>query len=111
LVFRPTVRLTFVIEACGAAELAYEGVVIRSFVFSEGKLAGQDLDLDALRLVRSDKGLIIWIDLENPTDQETRDVLERAFGVSPIILMFLTDGKGAHAKTRRREAKEEGGFP
>jgi magnesium transporter len=80
------VRLTFVIEACGAAELAYEGVVIRSFVFSEGKLAGQDLDLDALRLVRSDKGLIIWIDLENPTDQETRDVLEGLFQFHPLSI-------------------------
>jgi magnesium transporter len=60
--------------------------VIRSFVFNEGKLAAQDLDLDALRLVRSDKGLIIWIDLDNPTDEETREVLEGLFHFHPLSI-------------------------
>lgn len=60
--------------------------MIRSFVFSEGKLAGQDLDLDALRLVRSDKGLIIWIDLDNPTEEETRNVLEGLFQFHPLSI-------------------------
>lgn len=62
------------------------GWVIRSFVFNEGKLAAQDLDLDALRLVRSDKGLIIWIDLDNPTDEETRNVLEGLFQFHPLSI-------------------------
>lgn len=60
--------------------------MIRSFVFNEGKLAAQDLDLDALRLVRSDKGLIIWIDLDNPTDEETREVLEGLFHFHPLSI-------------------------
>lgn len=60
--------------------------MIRSFVFNEGKLAAQDLDMDALRLVRSDKGLIIWIDLDNPTEDETREVLEGLFHFHPLSI-------------------------
>jgi len=72
--------------ACRWVGKAYDGGVIRSFVFNEGKLAAQDLDLDALRLVRSDKGLIIWIDLDNPTDEETRNVLEGLFQFHPLSI-------------------------
>ena len=31
--------------------------MIRSFIFSDGKLVGSDLEREALRLVRADKGL------------------------------------------------------
>ena len=41
--------------------------MIRSLVFSDGKLVGQDLEPEALRLVRADKGLLLWVDLDNPT--------------------------------------------
>ena len=44
--------------------------MIRSFIFSDGKLVGQDLELEALRLVRSDKGLLLWVDLDHPTADE-----------------------------------------
>ena len=50
--------------------------MIHSFVFSEGKLVGRDLEVEALRLVRADKGLILWVDLEDPTDEEIKTVLE-----------------------------------
>lgn len=53
--------------------------MIHSFIFSEGKLVGQNLELEALRLVRADKGLITWVDLENPTDDEIKSVLEGIF--------------------------------
>jgi magnesium transporter len=60
--------------------------MIRSFVFSEGKLAAQDLDLDALKLVRFDKGLIIWVDLDHPTDEETQQVLGDLFQFHPLAI-------------------------
>ncbi len=60
--------------------------MIHSFVFSEGKLAAQDLDLDALKLVRYDKGLIIWVDLDHPTDEETRQVLGDLFQFHPLAI-------------------------
>jgi magnesium transporter len=60
--------------------------MIRSFVFSEGKLVGQDLDIDALRIVRADKGLNIWVDLFQPTEVEVRDILEVLFGFHPLAI-------------------------
>ena len=60
--------------------------MIRSFVFSEGKLAAENLDLDALKLVRFDKGLIIWVDLDQPTEEETKAVLENLFQFHPLSI-------------------------
>ena len=44
----------------------------RSFIFSDGKAVGQDLELEALRLVRADKGLLLWVDMDNPTPEEIK---------------------------------------
>ena len=60
--------------------------MIHSFIFSEGKLVGRDLELEALRLVHGDKGLIVWVDLENPTDEETKAVLEGIFQFHPLAI-------------------------
>ena len=60
--------------------------MIRSFVFSEGKLVGQDLEIDALRLVRADKGLVLWVDLQSPTAEETKTILEDIFHFHPLAI-------------------------
>ena len=60
--------------------------MIRSFIFSEGKLVGSDLELEALRLVRGDKGLILWVDLDNPTDEEIKTILEGVFQFHPLAI-------------------------
>jgi len=60
--------------------------MIRSFVFSDGKLVGRDLDLDALRLVGADKGLIVWVDLDCPTDEEIKSILEGVFQFHPLAI-------------------------
>jgi magnesium transporter len=60
--------------------------MIRSFIFSDGKLVGQDLELEALRLVRSDKGLLIWVDLDNPTPDEIKNILEGVFQFHPLAI-------------------------
>lgn len=60
--------------------------MIQSFVFSEGKLVGRDLETEALRLVRADKGLILWIDLDNPTDEEIKTILEGVFQFHPLAI-------------------------
>src|SRR6201988_2062651 len=60
--------------------------MVHSFIFSEGKLVGRDLELEALRLVQGDKGLIVWVDLDNPTDDETKAVLEGLFQFHPLAL-------------------------
>ena len=61
-------------------------MAIRSFIFSDGKLVGQDLEREALRLVRADKGLLLWVDLDKPTDEETKFVLENVFEFHPLAI-------------------------
>jgi magnesium transporter len=60
--------------------------MIRSFIFSDGKLVGQDLELEALRLVRADKGLLLWVDLDRPTPEEIKTILEGVFQFHPLAI-------------------------
>jgi magnesium transporter len=60
--------------------------MIHSFIFSDGRLAGRDLELEALRLVRADKGLILWVDLDRPSDEEIKAVLEGVFQFHPLAI-------------------------
>ncbi len=60
--------------------------MIRSFIFSDGKLVGQDLEVEALRLVRADKGLLLWVDLDNPTPEEIKTILEGVFQFHPLAI-------------------------
>lgn len=60
--------------------------MIQSFVFSEGRLVGRDLEVEALRLVRADRGLMLWVDLSDPTDEEIKLILEGVFGFHPLAI-------------------------
>jgi magnesium transporter len=53
--------------------------MIHSFVFSDGRPVGHDLELEALRLVRADKGLMLWVDLDNPSAEEVTQILNGVF--------------------------------
>ncbi|MFA6288862.1 MAG: magnesium/cobalt transporter CorA [Opitutaceae bacterium] len=60
--------------------------MIHSFIFSDGKVVGRDLEIEALRLVRSDKGLALWVDLDDPTDEEIKTVLTEIFQFHPLAV-------------------------
>lgn len=60
--------------------------MIQSLIFSEGRLAGRDLELEALRLVRADKGLMLWVDLGSPSEAEVKQVLEGVFQFHPLAI-------------------------
>src|ERR1700760_1873186 len=60
--------------------------MIQSFVFNDGKLVASNLDSDALRLVRADKGLLIWVNLSNPTPEEATSILEDVFAFHPLAI-------------------------
>jgi len=60
--------------------------MIQSFILSDGKVVGQDLEIEALRLVRADKGLILWVNLSDPTPEETKAVLEGVFQFHPLAI-------------------------
>lgn len=60
--------------------------MIQSFVFNDGKLVASNLDSDALRLVRADKGLLIWVNLSSPTKEEANSILEDVFAFHPLAI-------------------------
>jgi len=60
--------------------------MIQSFVFNDGKLVASNLDSDALRLVRADKGLLIWVNLFAPTPEESKSILEDVFSFHPLAI-------------------------
>ena len=60
--------------------------MIQSFVFNDGKLVASNLDSDALRLVRSDKGMFIWVNLFAPTKEEVTAILEDVFTFHPLAI-------------------------
>ncbi len=60
--------------------------MIRTFVFSQGKLLNQDLSLDLLRVVLYDDDVQIWVDLEQSTPEENKAVLETVFDFHPLAI-------------------------
>lgn len=60
--------------------------MIQSFILSEGRIVGQDLEIEALRLVRGDKGLVLWVNLSDPTPEETKAILEGVFQFHPLAV-------------------------
>jgi magnesium transporter len=60
--------------------------MIHSFVFNDGKLVNHDLATEALRGVHADKSLVMWIDLDNPTDDEIKSILEGVFQFHPLTI-------------------------
>ena len=60
--------------------------MIQSFVFNDGKLVASNLDTDALRLVRADKGLLIWVNLFAPSAAEAKSILEDVFSFHPLAI-------------------------
>ncbi len=60
--------------------------MIRSFVFSQGKLVSQDIGMDVLRVVLYDEDVQIWVDAENPNADENKMLLEGVFNFHPLAI-------------------------
>lgn len=60
--------------------------MIRSFVFSNGKLVSQDIGLDLMRSFLFDDDVQIWCDMDQPTDAEAQSVLESVFQFHPLAI-------------------------
>lgn len=60
--------------------------MIKSFVFSGGKLVGEDMGLDFIKTLLFDEDAQIWVDLDTPTPDESRMVLEQIFGFHPLAI-------------------------
>ena len=61
--------------------------MIRSFAFTtQGKLHSSDLERFLMPTLLSDTNLFLWIDLENPTEEETKFFLEELFHFHPLSI-------------------------
>lgn len=60
--------------------------MIKSFVFSGGKLVGEDMGLDFIKSLLFDEDAQIWVDLDTPSPEESRMVLDQIFGFHPLAV-------------------------
>jgi magnesium transporter len=60
--------------------------MVHAFVFAEGKLVERNMDLSTIPLLLRDEGLHIWVDMENPTLEESKQVLEKIFQFHPLAI-------------------------
>jgi magnesium transporter len=61
--------------------------MIRSFAFTtQGKLHSMDLERFLMPTLLSDTNLFLWIDLENPTPEDTKFILEDLFHFHPLSI-------------------------
>lgn len=61
--------------------------MIRSFVFTtQGRLHSKDIDVFLMPTLLADTNLFLWVDLENPTPEECRQVLEDVFHFHPLSI-------------------------
>lgn len=61
--------------------------MIRSLAFTtQGRLHSRDIEMFLMPTLLSDTNLFLWIDLENPTPEETKFVLEDLFHFHPLSI-------------------------
>jgi magnesium transporter len=61
--------------------------MIRSFAFTtQGRLHTQNIEMFLMPTLLADTNLFLWVDLENPTAEETAAVLERVFHFHPLSI-------------------------
>ena len=61
--------------------------MIRSFAFTtQGRLHSKDIDTFLMPTLLADTNLFLWVDLEKPTSEETRRVLEEIFHFHPLSI-------------------------
>src|SRR3989441_749773 len=59
----------------------------RSFAFTtQGRLHSKDIDMFLMPTLLADTNLFLWVDLENPTPEETKAVLEDVFHFHPLSI-------------------------
>jgi len=61
--------------------------MIRSLAFTtQGRLHSRNIEMFLMPTILSDTNLFLWIDLENPTPEETKFVLEDVFHFHPLSI-------------------------
>lgn len=61
--------------------------MIRSLAFTtQGRLHTRDIEMFLMPTLLKDTNLFLWVDLENPTPEETKSVLEDVFHFHPLTI-------------------------
>lgn len=60
--------------------------MISSLVYRDSKLAAQNPPVESLAAIRQEPGVMLWVDLAAPTEEETRLVLEQTFGFHQLAI-------------------------
>src|SRR5437867_10506912 len=61
--------------------------MIRSFAFTtQGRLHSKDIELFLMPTLLADTNLFLWVDLEHPTPEETKFVLDDVFHFHPLSI-------------------------
>src|SRR5881296_1464052 len=61
--------------------------MIRSFAFTtQGRLHSKDIEMFLMPTLLADTNLFLWVDLESPTPEETKFVLEDVFHFHPLSI-------------------------
>lgn len=81
--------------------------MIRSYAFTtQGRLHTRDVDLFLMPTLLADTNLFLWVDLEKPTSEETRIVLEDVFHFHPLSIEDCV-GVSPSPKVEEYTPKEE----
>ena len=85
--------------------------MIRSLAFTtQGRLHSQDIEMFLMPTLLTDTNLFLWIDLENPTPEEKKFVLEELFHFHPLSIQDCVEASLA-PKVEEFSPKEEDRFP
>lgn len=60
--------------------------MITTLVYRDNKLVGQDPTIGELATLRAEPGIMLWVDLNQPTEEEVRQILEKLFGFHPLAI-------------------------
>src|SRR5512143_1876065 len=85
--------------------------MIRSLVFTtQGRLHSKDIEMFLMPTLLSDTNLFLWVDLEGPTPEETKYVLEDVFHFHPLSIEDCVTASSS-PKVDEYSPKEEDRFP
>ncbi len=85
--------------------------MIRSFVFTtQGKLHSENIEMFLMPTLLADTNLFLWVDLEKPTAQERKFVLEDLFHFHPLSIEDCV-AVSPSPKVEEYSPKEEDLFP
>lgn len=85
--------------------------MIRSLAFTtQGRLHSKDIEMFLMPTLLTDTNLFLWIDLEKPTPEETKFVLEELLHFHPLSVKDCVEESSA-PKVEEFSPKEEDKFP